>query len=644
MRNLFKPLSWSAIFGLLLILLLLQVKDCYAQNARFDGVVQARSGLPAPGAFVAVCVHPCTVPSNVSVSNPPSVLVGLCSSASDAVCTSPNPVTADGLGNYHFYAKPGRYDYVYYGSGLTASTLSDQILPCDPSNCSISGTATVGGTLGVTGALTGSSAAFTGTNPLQVNFCDKWIAPSQNIQTVLNTCTSGGHFFLSQGVYAQSANHITLKSGQELIGAGQFATTITCTGAGACITLDSTTTAVVEDLQVQIDTNAAALCLDMQNTTADSKWNRILGVQCQTSSGTLTAGQIGFRMMASTNFALYWNTFVAVQALNLETGFQLTNLGAFTTNGTNDNKFYSLSCHFFTTCMSITKFATENQIYGLTGSASGNVANNTLLVVGNSSSAANWNAVYGLVADTGTGGQAYQITSGVSHTLLDDVVDAAGRASTNAGTATIIHGFRNAASQADLYPNGTAGNPPIGDLAAPTTGIFFSSGGVMEVSTLGTAHIAFGTAGPRVGSTDGHCFASAGDPNGTTDTCTGRAAAGIVSADTTTPGNALGSFEGRAYISSGTAAVLTGTGACATFSTQTGGSSVGRATCTGTTGASTFIITPGITAPNGWVCEAFDQTTRANLLQQTSNTTTACTLTSTSVTQNDVIVFKAVAF
>lgn len=97
-------------------------------------------------------------------------------------------------------------------------------------------------------------------------------------------------------------------------------------------------------------------------------------------------------------------------------------------------------------------------------------------------------------------------------------------------------------------------------------------------------------------------------------------------------------------IATGTAAVLTGTGACATFSTQTGGSWAGRATCTAGTAASTLTITPGTTAPNGWICYVQDQTTRANLLQQTSNTTTACTLTAASVTQNDVFVFTAIAF
>lgn len=95
---------------------------------------------------------------------------------------------------------------------------------------------------------------------------------------------------------------------------------------------------------------------------------------------------------------------------------------------------------------------------------------------------------------------------------------------------------------------------------------------------------------------------------------------------------------------SGVTAALTGTGACATITTQTGGEWAGRATCTAATAASTLTITPGTTAPNGWVCAVQDQTTRANLLQQTSTTATACTLTATSITQNDVFVFTAIAF
>jgi hypothetical protein len=101
---------------------------------------------------------------------------------------------------------------------------------------------------------------------------------------------------------------------------------------------------------------------------------------------------------------------------------------------------------------------------------------------------------------------------------------------------------------------------------------------------------------------------------------------------------------GTGPIASGTAAALTGTGACATFSNQVGGQWAGSAKCTAATAASTLTITFSNTAPNGWTCDVWDETTRANLFQQTAHATTSCTLTVTSVTQNDIFVFKAIAF
>jgi hypothetical protein len=215
-------ISWRGLTLLSLLVLLVFAKDCHAQNSRFDGVVFTRNGNPAPGAQVAVCsqvaitaasetlstatitttlnppqgstvlitgVTPTqyngsftvltTSGTNFTYSNPvqglgagtifgttlitgPSVcspLAALCASSPDAVCTSPNPVTADGLGNYSFYIVPGRYTQQFFGSGLTARIQPDQILACDPSNCTLSGNATfgnvtVGGTLGVKGAAT----------------------------------------------------------------------------------------------------------------------------------------------------------------------------------------------------------------------------------------------------------------------------------------------------------------------------------------------------------------------------------------------------------------------------------------------------------------------------------------------------------
>jgi len=103
-------------------------------------------------------------------------------------------------------------------------------------------------------------------------------------------------------------------------------------------------------------------------------------------------------------------------------------------------------------------------------------------------------------------------------------------------------------------------------------------------------------------------------------------------------------FYATAPIASGAGATLTGTGACATITTQSGGSWAGTAKCTAATAASTLTITFALTAPNGWNCPVFDETTRANLFQQTSHTQTTCVLTVTSATQNDVFSWSATPY
>jgi hypothetical protein len=84
----------------------------------------------------------------------------------------------------------------------------------------------------------------------------------------------------------------------------------------------------------------------------------------------------------------------------------------------------------------------------------------------------------------------------------------------------------------------------------------------------------------------------------------------------------------------------TGTGACATITTQTGNIFNGSLKCTGTTGASTIVLSPGITAQNGWTCTAVDLTTNADTPLQTANAATTCTLGAAAIAQNDVIAFS----
>lgn len=81
-------------------LLVFLAVPAFAQESRYDGIALGPKG-PVPGASIAVC----TQPANTSTT-PCSPLANLCSSLTDVVCTQPNPVTADSLGNFHFYYKP----------------------------------------------------------------------------------------------------------------------------------------------------------------------------------------------------------------------------------------------------------------------------------------------------------------------------------------------------------------------------------------------------------------------------------------------------------------------------------------------------------------------------------------------------------
>lgn len=104
----------------------------------------------------------------------------------------------------------------------------------------------------------------------------------------------------------------------------------------------------------------------------------------------------------------------------------------------------------------------------------------------------------------------------------------------------------------------------------------------------------------------------------------------------------LGLFSGAAYASTGTKFTLTGCSA----GTTVGGASAGQF-ASGTTGACTVVITmngaTGLTATNGWSCNASDLTTPANLFDQSATTTTTVTLTGTTVS-GDTITFHCEAY
>ncbi len=136
----------------------------HAQGSRKDDIVIGPRGTPLGGASVAICTQPA-----VTTTTPCSPLATLYSNSALTQALA-NPLTTDGLGNYVFYAAPGKYTIQIYGANLTTRVLPDVILPSDPSSptfstltttsgisafsLSLGGNLTVAGNSAVTGTLT----------------------------------------------------------------------------------------------------------------------------------------------------------------------------------------------------------------------------------------------------------------------------------------------------------------------------------------------------------------------------------------------------------------------------------------------------------------------------------------------------------
>jgi len=111
--------------GLAIMMMVCGVCPAGAQGSRKDDVIINAQGRPLAGATVRICTaaatgQPCTP---------------LASLYSDRALTQAlaNPLATDGLGNYFFYAAPGRYLIEISGPGVVTKQFANVILPGDPS-------------------------------------------------------------------------------------------------------------------------------------------------------------------------------------------------------------------------------------------------------------------------------------------------------------------------------------------------------------------------------------------------------------------------------------------------------------------------------------------------------------------------------
>src|SRR5258708_7541072 len=112
------------------------VTSAQAQGSRKDDIVFNSRGISLAGATIRICAMPAS-------GQPCSPLAQI---YSDAALTQAlaNPTTTDGLGNYSFYAAPGKYEIEVSGPGITTKQLPNVILPNDPSSPTFSSVSSSG--------------------------------------------------------------------------------------------------------------------------------------------------------------------------------------------------------------------------------------------------------------------------------------------------------------------------------------------------------------------------------------------------------------------------------------------------------------------------------------------------------------------
>src|SRR5947209_18838577 len=133
------------------------VSSAHAQGSRKDDIVFNSRGIPLAGATIRVCAMP--------ASGQPCAPLALLYSDAALTQALANPTTTDGLGNYFFYAAPGKYEIEISGPAITTKQIPNVILPSDPSaptftgaisafSLMLSGNLTVNGNAIVVGNLT----------------------------------------------------------------------------------------------------------------------------------------------------------------------------------------------------------------------------------------------------------------------------------------------------------------------------------------------------------------------------------------------------------------------------------------------------------------------------------------------------------
>src|SRR6266852_7456232 len=272
------------------------IGPAHAHGTRKDDIVFNSRGIPLAGATVRVCAMP--------ASGQPCTPLALIYSDVALTQALANPTTTDGLGNYFFYAAPGKYEIEISGPAITTKQIPNVILPNDPSapsftgavsafsltlsgNLTVNGNTTVvgnyaSGTLNLANETTPPGSASSGTVNLYTKTADKRLYYKDDTGTEVGPLGSGAQ---TTAINTFTANQ-NMDSGLHIKGpdpyndlaryGGYFnnsppSTTASCTNASTSVTL--------------------AAALDFQDATAvpaTSVGNGIVLYQCGAATGLST--------------------------------------------------------------------------------------------------------------------------------------------------------------------------------------------------------------------------------------------------------------------------------------------------------------------------------------------------------------------
>lgn len=352
--------------------------------------------------------------------------------------------------------------------------------------------------------------------------------------------------------------------------------------------------------------------------------------------------------------------YVTVQQAAVATvqGFGLTNLIYVTQTGTlaiptdyntglhpNDHGHYLMAKNFLTALNAI-PIPHPVQIQPYPGGPLGNSALGSLNVgIGGAGPSGALSSTTTGQGNTAFGYNALPLnTTGGNNTAIGAntiAVDTTGTSSTAVGAFALQHTL--------AFSNTAVG---LQSMQADTSGSHNAAFGVNSLQNIltGANNVAIGE---QAGVTATSANSTTGDSN---MTFLGfQSGKSVVSATTLTNSFAIGSgavvgaSNTGVFGNSSLTTLLTGSGLLVAGGTKftasgctnsaTLGTSLAGQFTSGTTGTCTVVITPGITAPNGFACQANDLTTNADLIIQTASTTTTATISGTTAT-SDIVNFS----